>query len=68
MLCWNKLYFDEVYDAVVVAPTLGVARGLAAHVERGLVDRALDGMASSARVLGALAVAGARRAAVSTAR
>jgi NADH-quinone oxidoreductase subunit L len=48
VLLWNKLYVDEVYDAVVVAPTLGVARGLAAHVERGLVDRALDGMASSA--------------------
>ena len=26
VLFWNKLYFDEVYDATVVAPNLGCAR------------------------------------------
>jgi NADH-quinone oxidoreductase subunit L len=42
VLFWNKLYFDEIYDAFVVRPTLRVASGLARWIERGLVDRGLD--------------------------
>ena len=38
---WNKLYFDEVYDAFVVRPTLRLARGLAHWIEHGVVDRSL---------------------------
>ena len=48
VLFWNKLYVDEVYDACVVAPTLRIARGLAEHVERGLVDRTLNAVVSAA--------------------
>jgi NADH-quinone oxidoreductase subunit L len=39
---WNKLYFDEVYDALVVRPTLHLARGLAHWIEHGVVDRSLN--------------------------
>jgi NADH-quinone oxidoreductase subunit L len=46
VLFWNKLYFDEIYDAFVVGPTLRLAGGLARWIERGLVDRALDLVAS----------------------
>jgi NADH-quinone oxidoreductase subunit L len=42
VLFWNKLYFDEIYDAFVVGPTLRLAGGLAWWVERRIVDRALD--------------------------
>ena len=41
VLFWNKLYFDEVYDAVVVRPTLRLASGLAHWIEHGVVDRSL---------------------------
>jgi NADH-quinone oxidoreductase subunit L len=39
---WNKLYFDEAYEAFVVAPNLRFAQGLAERVERGIIDRLLD--------------------------
>jgi NADH-quinone oxidoreductase subunit L len=38
-LSYNRFYFDELYDAVLVRPTLALARGLRRVVE----PRAMDG-------------------------
>jgi NADH:ubiquinone oxidoreductase subunit 5 (subunit L)/multisubunit Na+/H+ antiporter MnhA subunit len=46
----NRWYFDELYDAVFVKPVLGIA-GLASGVDRGLIDRLIDGLAWTARRL-----------------
>ena len=46
----NRWYFDELYDAVLVKPTLGIA-SLASGVDRGLIDRFVDGIATFARRL-----------------
>jgi NADH-quinone oxidoreductase subunit L len=42
----NKLYFDEIYDACVVQPTLRFARWLWQRVEVLTVDRAVVGIAT----------------------
>jgi NADH-quinone oxidoreductase subunit L len=44
VLFWNKLYFDEIYDAFVVIPNLRFAHGLAERVERGIIDRFVHGV------------------------
>jgi NADH-quinone oxidoreductase subunit L len=46
MLFWNKLYVDEIYEAYIVVPSLRLAEGLAARVERGIVERSLNAMVS----------------------
>jgi NADH-quinone oxidoreductase subunit L len=46
VLFWNKLYFDEIYDAYIVAPVLRAARGLEKRVEHAIVERGLTGVAS----------------------
>jgi NADH-quinone oxidoreductase subunit L len=46
----NRWYFDELYDAVLVKPVLGVA-SLASGVDRGLIDKLIDGIAWGARQL-----------------
>ena len=46
VLFWNKLYFDEIYDAVFVLPNLRVAR--AAQRDRArIVDRSLHLLVST---------------------
>jgi NADH-quinone oxidoreductase subunit L len=50
---WNKGYFDEIYDRYIVAPNLRLARGLAAFVERTVVDGVLN-------LLGSMSLATAR--------
>jgi NADH-quinone oxidoreductase subunit L len=47
VLFWNKLYFDEIYEAYFVRLHLKVARALDGHVERAVVDRALNLLALS---------------------
>jgi NADH-quinone oxidoreductase subunit L len=44
---WNKGYFDEVYDAYVVAPNLRFAQVLARRVEHAVVDGVLNGLVSA---------------------
>jgi hypothetical protein len=43
---WNKMYVDEIYDAYVVEPNLRAARALDRGVERAIVHRSLDLLAS----------------------
>jgi NADH:ubiquinone oxidoreductase subunit 5 (subunit L)/multisubunit Na+/H+ antiporter MnhA subunit len=46
----HRWYFDEIYHALFVVPTLGVAR-LASGTDRGVIDRIVDGVAWAARGL-----------------
>jgi len=46
----NRWYVDELYDAVFVKPALGIA-SLASAVDRGLIDKLIDGIAWAARRL-----------------
>jgi NADH-quinone oxidoreductase subunit L len=47
ILFWNKGYFDEIYDALVVRSSLRLARGLADRVERGVLERSIDLLVSA---------------------
>ncbi len=49
----GRWYFDELYDLLFVKPTLGIA-SLASAVDRGLIDRLINGVAWSARGLAGL--------------
>ena len=46
----GRWYFDELYDALFVKPALGIAT-LASGVDRGLIDKLVDGIAWAARRL-----------------
>jgi NADH-quinone oxidoreductase subunit L len=46
----NRWYFDELYHALFVAPVLALS-SLASGVDRGIIDRIIDGVAWSARRL-----------------
>ena len=46
----NRWYFDELYQAMFVAPVMGIA-GLASGTDRGVIDRIIDGCAWAARQL-----------------
>jgi NADH-quinone oxidoreductase subunit L len=46
----GRWYFDELYDALFVKPALGIA-SLASGVDRGLIDKLIDGIAWAARRL-----------------
>ena len=46
----GRWYFDELYDALFVKPALGIA-SLASAVDRGLIDKLIDGIAWAARRL-----------------
>jgi NADH-quinone oxidoreductase subunit L len=46
VMFWNKMYVDEIYDAYVVEPNLRAARALDRGVERAIVHRSLDLLAS----------------------
>ena len=45
VLCLNRWYADEMYHAMVVRPTLGLARWLMQVVEIRGIDRAVHGIA-----------------------
>jgi NADH-quinone oxidoreductase subunit L len=46
-LLWNKWYFDELYDAIVVRPVLFVSR-LVANFDRRVIDGFIDWLARAA--------------------
>ena len=46
----GRWYFDELYDLLFVKPVLGIA-SLASGIDRGLIDKLIDGVAWSARRL-----------------
>lgn len=41
----NKWYFDEIYDAMVVRPALGLARGIS-RIDRAIIDGIVNGAAT----------------------
>ena len=47
VLFWNKLYFDEIYDAYVVNPTIQLAKWLWRVIDLRVVDRFIHSIASS---------------------
>jgi NADH:ubiquinone oxidoreductase subunit 5 (subunit L)/multisubunit Na+/H+ antiporter MnhA subunit len=49
----GRWYFDELYDLLFVKPTLGIA-SLASGIDRGLIDKLIDGIAWTARRLAGL--------------
>ena len=46
VLFWNKLYFDEIYDAYIIHPTLRLANWLWQYVDVRVIDRFIHGIAS----------------------
>jgi NADH-quinone oxidoreductase subunit L len=46
----NRWYFDELYDVVFVKPAHGIAAFVSA-IDRGVIDKLIDGLAWSARQL-----------------
>ncbi len=46
VLFWNKLYFDEIYDAYLVKPTIQLAQWLWRVVDVSMIDRAIHALAS----------------------
>ena len=46
VLFWNKLYFDEIYDAYLVTPTIHLAHWLWRNVDMSIVDRFIHSIAS----------------------
>jgi NADH:ubiquinone oxidoreductase subunit 5 (subunit L)/multisubunit Na+/H+ antiporter MnhA subunit len=54
-LSWNKWWFDELYDALFVRPTLAVSGFIARTLDRGLIDGIIHTLAWFSRVC-ALAV------------
>ena len=48
--CWNKWWFDELYDLVFVRPTLAIGRVIARWLDLGLIDGIIHASAWVARV------------------
>lgn len=46
VLFWNKFYFDEIYDAYLVNPTIQFAQWLWRVIDMRLIDRAIQSVAS----------------------
>ena len=44
-LSLNKWYFDEIYDRIIVGPTVTFAERLWARVDMGMIDGAVNGVA-----------------------
>ncbi len=53
-ILYNKWYVDELYDAVIVRPVLGVSRSLWRFVDDGLIDGAVNLVGLVARGLGGI--------------
>jgi NADH-quinone oxidoreductase subunit L len=49
---YNRWYVDELYDAVVVRPIMGLSRGFARFVDQGLIDGAVNGVGYASRAFG----------------
>ena len=52
-LLWNKWYFDELYDAVIVQPTLFLSRRIS-QFDKQVIDGFIDGCARWVRVIALL--------------
>jgi NADH-quinone oxidoreductase subunit L len=52
-LSQNKWYFDELYDLVFVRPTIVLSHLLWVEVDKGVIDMAVNGVASFCRTSGA---------------
>ena len=46
VLFWNKLYFDEIYDAYLVNPTIRLAHWLWRFIDMSVVDKFIHSIAS----------------------
>jgi NADH-quinone oxidoreductase subunit L len=54
-LIYNKYFVDEIYDATVVKPTVGLSRAvLWKGVDTGLIDGAVNGIGARSRDVGSL--------------
>ncbi|MEO5510869.1 MAG: NADH-quinone oxidoreductase subunit L [Longimicrobiales bacterium] len=49
---YNKWYVDEIYDAAIVRPLMGLSRGLWRVVDQGLIDGAVNGVGYASRAFG----------------
>jgi NADH-quinone oxidoreductase subunit L len=49
---YNKWYVDEVYDAVIVRPIVGLSRGFWRFIDRGVIDGAVNGVGYASRAFG----------------
>lgn len=47
-LLFNRFYFDEIYDALIVRPMTSLSNLLWRSIDVGAIDRGLDGLAKSA--------------------
>ena len=54
-LSYNKFYFDEIYDAVLVRPTIALARSVRTVVEPRVMDGFVKAIADACSELGAWA-------------
>jgi NADH-quinone oxidoreductase subunit L len=43
-ILYNKWYVDEIYDAIVVRPVVGLSKAFYAIVDRGTIDGIIDGV------------------------
>jgi NADH-quinone oxidoreductase subunit L len=46
VLFWNKFYFDEIYDAYLVNPTIQLARWLWRNIDMSIIDHAIHSIAT----------------------
>jgi NADH-quinone oxidoreductase subunit L len=49
---YNKWYVDELYDAVIVRPIVGMSRAAWRWIDAGLIDGIVNGAGYSSRALG----------------
>ncbi|MGH7444084.1 MAG: NADH-quinone oxidoreductase subunit L [Longimicrobiales bacterium] len=49
---YDKWYVDEIYDAAIVRPVLGLSRGFARWFDQGAIDGAVNGLGYISRAFG----------------
>jgi NADH-quinone oxidoreductase subunit L len=49
---YNKWYVDEVYDAVIVRPVIGLSRAAWRFIDKGLIDGTVNGVGYASRAFG----------------
>jgi NADH-quinone oxidoreductase subunit L len=53
LLSWNKLYFDELFTAILVRPLAGLA-SLSAFLDKHFIDRVVDAVGEIPRIVSTL--------------
>ena len=54
-MIYNKYFVDEIYDAAIVQPVVGVSRVVLWHgIDNGLIDGLVNGVARQIRNIGNL--------------